>query len=102
MKASRRSRGAREMGKEREERREKKRGLLARTIGSLVGCTRARNYVSRLACGLEKRQQDGRSGGRWESGGMRLKLEVRKGENREDVGGDIENGKRKMYGRTEW
>ena len=102
MKASRRSRGAREMGKEREERREKKRGLLARTIGSLAGCTRARNYVSRLACGLEKRQQAGRSGGRWESGGMRLKLEVRKGENREDVGGDIENGKRKMCGRTEW
>lgn len=33
---------------------------------------------------------------------MRLKLEVRKGENREDVGGDIENGKRKMCGRTEW
>lgn len=33
---------------------------------------------------------------------MRLTLEVRKGENREDVGGDIENGKRKMYGRTEW
>ena len=32
---------------------------------------------------------------------MRLKLEVRKGENWEDVGGSIENGKRKMYGRTE-
>lgn len=31
-----------------------------------------------------------------------MKLEVRKGENLEDVGGDIENGKRKMYGRTEW
>lgn len=73
MKASRRSRGAREMGKKREKReaeknkkkKKKKRGLLARTIGSLAGCTRARNYVSRLACGLEKRQQDGRSGGRW-------------------------------------
>lgn len=109
MKASRRSRGAREMGKEREEKRKKrkkkkekkKRGLLARTIGSLAGCTRARNYVSRLACGLEKRQQDGRSGGRWESGVMRLELEVRKGESRED-GGDIENRKRKMCGRTEW
>lgn len=106
MKASRRSRGAREIGKEREKReaeknkkrkKKKKRGLLARTIGSLAGCTRARNYVSRLACGLEKRQQDGRSGGRWESGGM----EVRKGESRED-GGDIENRKRKMCGRTEW
>ena len=104
MKASRRSRGAREtreMGKKMEkkrkrERRKKKRGLLARTIGSLAGCTRARNYVSRLACGLEKRQQDGRSGGRWESGGM----EVRKSESRED-GGDIENRKRKMCGRTE-
>lgn len=101
MKASRRSRGAREtreMGKKMEkkrkrERRKKKRGLLARTIGSLAGCTRARNYVSRLACGLEKRQQDGRSGGRWESGRMRLKLEVRKDEGREDVGRDIENGK---------
>ena len=77
MKASRRSRGAREMRKDREkreaeknkERKKKKRGLLARTIGSLAGCTRARNYVSRLACGLEKRQQDGRSGGHWESGG---------------------------------
>ena len=101
MKASRRSRGAREIGKEREKReaekkkkkKKKKRGLLARTIGSLAGCTRARNYVSRLACGLEKRQQDGRSGGRWESGGMRLELEVRKDECREDVGRDIENGK---------
>lgn len=71
MKASRRSRGASEMRKEREKReaeknkkrkKKKKRGLLARTIGSLAGCTRARNYVSRLACGLEKRQQDGRSG----------------------------------------
>lgn len=109
MKASRRSRGAREMRKEREKReaeknkkkKKKKRGLLARTIGSLAGCTRARNYVSRLACGLEKRQQDGRNGGRWESGGMRLKLEIRKGESRED-GGDIENRKRKMCGRTEW
>lgn len=79
MKASRRSRGAREIGKEREKReaeknkkrkKKKKRGLLARTIGSLAGCTRARNYVSRLACGFEKRQQDGRSGGRWESGEM--------------------------------
>ena len=109
MKASRRSRGAREMGKEREKReaeknkkkKKKKRGLLARTIGSLAGCTRARNYVSRLACWLEKRQQDGRSGGNWESGEMRLELEVRKGESRED-GGDIENRKRKMCGRTEW
>ena len=103
MTGSRRSRGAREMGKEREKReaekkKKKKRGLIARTIGSLAGCTRARNYVSRLACGLEKRQQDGRSGGRWESGGMRLKLEIRKGESRED-GGDIENRKRKMCGR---
>lgn len=61
MKASRRSRGAREMEKEREKReaekrnikKKKKRGLLARTIGSLAGCTRARNYVSRLACGFE-------------------------------------------------
>ena len=103
MKASRRSRGAREMRKEREKReveknkkkKKKKRGLLARTIGSLAGCTRARNYVSRLACGLEKRQQDGRSGGRWESGGMRLELEVRKDEGREDDG-NIENRKRKM------
>lgn len=101
MKASRRSRGAREIGKEREKReaekkkkkKKKKRGLLARTIGSLAGCTRARSYVSRLACGLEKRQQNGRSGGRWESGGMRLELEVRKDEGREDVGLDIENGK---------
>lgn len=102
MKASRRSRGAREMRKDREKReaeknkkrkKKKKRGLLARTIGSLAGCTRARNYVSRLACGLEKRQQDGRSGRRWESGGMRLELEVRKDEGREDVGRDIENGK---------
>ena len=73
--------------------KKKKRGLLARTIGSLAGCTRARSYVSRLACGLEKRQQNGRSGGRWESGGMRLELEVRKDEGREDVGLDIENGK---------
>ena len=90
MKASRRSRGAREMRKDREKReaeknkkrkKKKKRGL------------RARNYVSRLACGLEKRQQDGRSGGHWESGGMRLELEVRKDEGREDVGLDIENGK---------
>lgn len=97
MKASRRSRGASEMRKEREKReaeknkkrkKKKKRGLLARTIGSLAGCTRARSYVSRLACGLEKRQQDGRSGGRWESGEMRLELEVRKGENREDGGED--------------
>lgn len=71
MKASRRSRGAREMRKDREKReaeknkkrkKKKKRGLLARTIGSLAGCTRARNYVSRLACGFEKRQQDGRGG----------------------------------------
>ena len=54
---SRLRRGAREMGKEREERREKKRGLLARTIGSLAGCTRARNYVSRLACGLGRREE---------------------------------------------
>lgn len=101
MKASRRSRGAREMRKDREKReaeknkkrkKKKKRGLLARTIGSLAGCTRARNYVSRLACGFEKRQQDG-SGGRMESGGMRLELEVRKDEGREDVGRDIENGK---------
>lgn len=77
MKASRRSRGAREMEKKREKReaeknkkkKKKKRGLLARTIGSLAGCTRARNYVSRLACGFEKRQQDGRSEGRWESVG---------------------------------
>ena len=62
MKASRRSRGASEMRKEREKReaeknkkrkKKKKRGLLARTIGSLAGCTRARSYVSRLACGLE-------------------------------------------------
>ena len=79
--------------KRKRERRKKKRGLLARTIGSLAGCTRARNYVSRLACGLEKRQQNGRSGGRWESGEMRLELEVRKDEGREDVGRDIENGK---------
>lgn len=101
MKASRRSRGAREIGKEREKReaeknkkkKKKKRGLLARTIGSLAGCTRARNYVSRLACGLEKRQQDGRSGGRWERDWMRFELEVRKDEGREDVGRDIENGK---------
>lgn len=102
MKASRRSRGASEMRKEREKReaeknkkrkKKKKRGLLARTIGSLAGCTSARSYVSRLACGLEKRQQNGRSGGRWESGGMRLELEVRKDEGREDVGLDIENGK---------
>ena len=102
MKASRRSRGASEMRKEREKReaeknkkrkKKKKRGLLARTIGSLAGCTRARSYVSRLACGLEKRQQNGRSGGRWESGGMRLELEVRKDEGREDVGLDLENGK---------
>lgn len=89
MKASRRSRGAREIGKKREEKRKrekrkKKRGLLARTIGSLAGCTRARNYVSRLACGLEKQQQDGRSGGRWESGGIRLEFEIRKGESREE------------------
>ena len=99
---SRRRRGASEMRKEREKReaeknkkrkKKKKRGLLARTIGSLAGCTRARSYVSRLACGLEKRQQNGRSGGRWESGGMRLELEVRKDEGREDVGLDIENGK---------
>ena len=77
MKASRRSRGAREMEKKREKReaeknkkkKKKKRGLLARTIGSLAGCTRARNDVSRLACGFEKRQQDGRSEGRWESVG---------------------------------
>ena len=46
----------------------------------------------------KKRQQDGRSGGNWESGEMRLELEVRKGESRED-GGDIENRKRKMCGR---
>ena len=66
MKAPRLRRDAREMRKEREKReveknkkrkKKKKRGLLARTIGSLAGCTRARNYVSRLACGLEKRQQ---------------------------------------------
>ncbi len=118
MKASRRSRGAREMRKEREKREaeknkkkkeKKKRGLLARSPlrsgrrkadvppdvvrpGSLAGCTRVRNYVSRLACGFEKRQQDG-SGGRRESGGMRLELEVRKDEGREDVGRNIENGK---------
>lgn len=74
MKASRRSRGAREIGKEREKReaeknkkkKKKKRGLLARTIGSLAGCTRARNYVSRLACGLEKRQQEAAAGSRTE------------------------------------
>lgn len=29
--------------------------------GSLAGCTRARNYVSRLVCGLGRRQQDGGS-----------------------------------------
>lgn len=79
MKASRRSRDAREMGKKREGKRKrerrkkekkkkKKRGLLARTIGSLAGCTRARNYVSRLACGLEKRQQNG-GGGVGDGGG---------------------------------
>lgn len=56
-KASRRSRGA----WERKEKEKKKRGLLARNLGSLAGCTRARNYVSRAACGLGKRQQDGRS-----------------------------------------
>lgn len=77
MKASRRSRGASEMRKEREKReaeknkkrkKKKKRGLLARTIGSLAGCTRARSYVSRLACGLEKRQQNG-GGGVGDGGG---------------------------------
>ena len=60
----------REEKKKKKKKEKKKRGLLARTIGSLAGCTRARNYASRLACGLEKRQQDGRSGGRWESGEM--------------------------------
>lgn len=94
MKASRRSRGAREMRKEREKREaeknkkkkeKKKRGLLARSPlrsgrrkadvppdvvrpGSLAGCTRVRNYVSRLACGFEKRQQDG-GGGVGDGGG---------------------------------
>ena len=48
--------------KEKEERkkeRKKKRGLLARNLGSLAGCTRARNYVSRLVCELRMWQQDG-------------------------------------------
>ena len=87
--------------RERRNKEEKKKcGLLARDPGSLAGCTRARNYVSHLACGLEKRQQDGRSGGRLESGGMRLELEVRKGEDQKDVDGDIKkNRKRKMSGR---
>lgn len=59
MKASRRSRGAREMEKKREKReveknkkrkKKKKRRLLARTIGALQGCTRAPKL--RFAFGL--------------------------------------------------
>lgn len=78
MKASRRSRGAREMRKDREKReaeknkkrkKKKKRGLLARTIGSLAGCTRARSYVSRLACGLEAAAVRRRWSWRWGRGG---------------------------------
>ena len=111
MKAPRLRRDAREMRKEREKReveknkkrkKKKKRGLLARTIGSLAGCTRARNYVSRLACGLEKRQQEAAAGRKkWRTLGEWWDEEVRKGESRED-GGNIENRKRKMSGMTEW
>lgn len=53
----RKDREKREAEKNKKRKKKKKRGLLARTIGSLAGCTRARNYVSRLACGLGRREE---------------------------------------------
>lgn len=46
--------------KKRKKKKERMRGA-APHPGSLAGCTRARNYVSRLVCGLGRRQQDGGS-----------------------------------------
>ena len=106
--ASRRSRGARERGrsekkrKKRERRKKKKERMrgAAPHPGSLAGCTRARNYISRLVCGLGRRQQDvgsewrgeRRPGGGWRE---RLKMEKwKKSGSRENVGD--KKGKKKV------
>lgn len=82
MKASRRSRGAREMGKEREKKRKReRRKKKKRNAGSspapsaALQAAPARETMFRVwpagwRSGSRKRQQDGRNGGRWESGGM--------------------------------
>lgn len=102
MKASRRSRGAREMRKDREKReaeknkkKKEKKETRAPRPHHRQPCRLHPRAKLRFAFGLRVGEaaagrKKWRALGKW---GMRLELEVRKDEGREDVGLDIENGK---------